>query len=168
MCRSRPRRPRSSLRTRASGASPYNDPVGHCTIGYGHLLHQGNCTQVDRNKWGTWTQAEAKGWLQQDADRLVNGIKPSIATTPLHQHEFDALASWAYNLGYGGFAGSGLDIQLSKSPPNYGAVPGELLKWVNANGVKLCGLYRRRTNEGKLFSTSSYAIVTVTCPSGYR
>ena len=45
---------------------------------------------------------------------------------------------------------------------------GEFLKYNNAKGVKLCGLYRRRTNEGKLFSTSSYASVTVTCPSGYR
>ena len=136
-------------------------------IGYGHKLHDGRCTAGDVSTWGTWTPDVAMGWLQQDADRLVNQIKGSIATTPLYQYEFDALASWTYNIGPGSFPGSGLDYQLSASPPRYGAVPGELLKWVYAKGHKYCGLYRRRTNEGHLFSTGQYATSVPSCPSGY-
>ena len=26
---------------------PYNDPAGHCTVGYGELLHLGNCTAAE-------------------------------------------------------------------------------------------------------------------------
>lgn len=31
---------------------PYNDPAGHATIGYGHLLHYGGVTKKDRKRWG--------------------------------------------------------------------------------------------------------------------
>lgn len=91
-------------------------------------------------------------------------MRSRVPTTPLAQHEFDALVSFAYNVGLGGFGSSSVHKDLVSSPPAYGAVPGHLLKWVYSGDTPLCGLHRRRTNEGNLFRSGVYAITTPTCP----
>lgn len=50
----------------------YNDPAGHCTIGFGHLVHHGPCngTEPERFKRGL-TRAQALALLREDASGFV-------------------------------------------------------------------------------------------------
>ena len=148
--------------------TPYNDLANHCTIGYGHLIHRGPCTSADRSSWGTISRERGLALLRSDAGVAVNGVRTSLPATPLHQHEFDALVSFTYNIGTQGFSSSSVRRDLSAQPPNYGAVPNDLLLWVRAGSSPSCGLHRRRVNEGRLFSTGSYTIVYPACPYASR
>jgi GH24 family phage-related lysozyme (muramidase) len=145
-------------------ATPYNDLANNCTIGYGHLIHMGPCTSGDRSTWGTITKERGLALLQTDAGRASSAVRTSLPTTPLYQHEFDALVSFTYNIGGAAFAGSSVRKDLAAQSPNYGAVPADMAKWVYAGGRPSCGLYRRRVNEGHLFSTGSYTISSPACP----
>lgn len=138
----------------------YNDAGGHCTIGYGHLLHLGSCTAGDRAEWGTLSRERALALLWKDAETFAEGVRDALPDTPLHQHEFDALVSLSYNIGNGGFRRSSVREDLAAGSPDYAAVPDHLLKWVTSSGRRLAGLERRRVNEGNLFRTGSYAVIS--------
>ena len=141
-------------------STAYNDAGGHCTIGYGHLIHRGRCTAGDVARWGTLESDRALALLWQDAQTYAAGVRAALPDTPLYQHEFDALVSLSYNIGNGGFRSSSVRASLAQSEPDYAAVPDRMLRWVSSSGMKLPGLQRRRVNEGKLFSTGSYAIIS--------
>ncbi|HEX6246349.1 MAG TPA: peptidoglycan DD-metalloendopeptidase family protein [Nocardioidaceae bacterium] len=132
----------------------YDDPAGHCTIGYGHLVHKGACngSEPAAFKKGL-TQAEARRLLREDARPAGDAVN-RLVTVPLSQAQFDALTSFVYNLGAGSLAESQLLRRLNAG--EYDAVPTELAKWVNAGGKKLPGLVKRRAAEGGLFATGTY------------
>ena len=139
-------------------SKPYNDPVGHCTVGYGHLLHRGNCTPEDSNKvWidgqktpGVLTKQEAKKLLKKDLTYFALEVKAVTSHWyKLRQHQRDALISFAYNVGVGAYSDSTLLKKLNK-----GDEPGaanEFLRWVYADGIELPGLVRRRKAEREMF-----------------
>lgn len=137
---------------------PYNDPVGHCTVGYGHLLHRGNCTP-DSSKavWiegqktpGVLTKEEGKRLLKKDLTYFALGVKEkTLLWHKLTTNERDALVSFAFNVGLGAYGDSTLLKKL-----NRGDMPGaanEFLRWVYADGQKLPGLERRRKAEREMF-----------------
>ena len=66
------------------------------------------------------------------------------------QNQFDALVSFAYNLGNGALKGSTL-LKKVNANPNDIAIKKEFLKWVNAGGKRLQGLVNRRTEEANLY-----------------
>ena len=73
---------------------------------------------------------------------------------PLNQAQFDALVSFAFNLGAGALETSTLLKKLNAG--KYAAVPQEFEKWVKAGGKTLPGLVRRRTAEAQLFEKGVY------------
>ncbi len=148
-------------------ATPYNDAAGHCTIGYGHLIHRGGCTSSDHESWGAINPDRGLAILWSDLDRAAGGLRSSVGSTPLHQHEFDAVMSLTFNVGIGTFNTTNVRADLVASPPNYSAVPNHMLSIVYAGGQKLCGLYRRRIDEGNMFRSAVYARTYPTCPTGY-
>ncbi|MDP9394350.1 MAG: hypothetical protein M3Q27_08930 [Actinomycetota bacterium] len=148
-------------------AKPYNDSAGHCTIGYGHLIHRGGCTSTDFSAWGSISRDRALGILWKDVDRAAGGLRTSLGRTPLYQREFDAVMSFTFNIGIGTFNNTNVRADLVASPPRYGSVPTHLLSVVYAGGKKSCGLYRRRIDEGNMFRDGTYARTYPTCPSGY-
>jgi lysozyme len=135
-------------------AKLYNDPVGHCTIGYGHLVHQGNCngSEPDEFKKGI-TKKRAAKLLREDAKSASAAIESQV-NVPLEQHQFDALVSFVYNVGVGNFGSSTLLKKLNQK--QYDAVPAQLDRWVFASGQRLAGLERRRKAEGSLFVSGNY------------
>lgn len=132
----------------------YDDPAGHCTIGYGHLVHRGACdgSEPTELKKGL-TKSEARQLLREDARPAGNAVN-ALVKVPLSQPQFDALTSFVYNLGAGSLAESQLLRRLNNG--EYDAVPEELAKWVNAGGKRLEGLVRRRRTEGEVFATERY------------
>jgi lysozyme len=134
------------------GFSPrlYNDPGGHCTIGYGHLVHRGRCNGNEPEDFKREiTREQGLDLLRRDtkvAERAVNQQVQVVLT----QYQFDALVSFVFNVGAGAFGGSTLLLRLNQG--EYKAVPAELMRWVNSGGRPLPGLVRRRRAEGVLFS----------------
>jgi GH24 family phage-related lysozyme (muramidase) len=135
----------------------YNDPGGHCTIGYGHLVHHGRCNGNEPDDFKREiTREQGLDLLRQDtkvAERAVN----QKVQVGLYQYQFDALVSFVFNVGAGAFAGSTLLRRLNQG--DYKAVPAELMRWVNSGGRPLPGLVRRRRAEGALFSEGAYGVV---------
>lgn len=137
---------------------PKPDPVGHCSVGYGTLLHKGACD-------GRASEVPYAGGIsKEDATTLlaqeVAGAEPVInqtASKQLNQDQFDALVSFVYNVGTANFQQSMLAKLLVKG--DYAAVPDELKKWTKARIgsqlVDLPGLVRRRVAEAALFQTNA-------------
>ncbi|HRC03299.1 MAG TPA: lysozyme, partial [Niabella sp.] len=70
------------------------------------------------------------------------------------QGQFDALVSFAYNLGIGALQRSTL-LKLVRVNPKNPAIADEFAKWVNAGGKRLNGLVKRRAAEAALYFSSS-------------
>jgi len=132
----------------------YDDAAGHCTIGYGHLVHHGGCNGTESAEFRTGISKErALELLADDAAEAAKAVVERV-TVPLAQHQLDALVSFVFNLGAGAFAESTLLRELNAG--HYDAVPPQLDRWVKAGGKTLQGLVRRREAEGVLFSQGRY------------
>jgi lysozyme len=82
--------------------------------------------------------------LLADAGKFERAVR-RCADVPLHQHEFDAFVSLAYNIGEGAFCNSTLVRKL-----RVGDYPGacrEILRWDRQAGKVLRGLTVRRQAE---------------------
>lgn len=134
----------------------YNDPVGHCTIGIGHLVHDGPCngSEPPEFKRGI-TMERAHELLAEDAADVVAAIRRRVKVA-LTQPRFDALCSWGFNCGPGVFATSTLVRKLNAG--DYASVRSELARWDKAGSPPrpLPGLTRRRKAEGRLFAEGKY------------
>jgi GH24 family phage-related lysozyme (muramidase) len=75
---------------------PYDDGAGNLTIGYGHLIQKGE------NFSAGISEAEADTLFRQDVERVVNPGLDKI-TIDLTQNQVDALGSFIFNVGTGGF-----------------------------------------------------------------
>jgi lysozyme len=126
----------------------YKDVAGIWTIGYGS-------TGVHVKPGLKISQQQAEELLRDDLDRFERAIDRLVKIT-LTDNQFAALVSFAFNVGEGkgGFATSTLLKKLNRG--DYGAVPGELMKWVNAGGKKVQGLVNRRAAEGGLWAKGSF------------
>jgi lysozyme len=135
-------------------ADLYNDPVGHCTIGFGHLVHHGpiNGSEPAEFKGGI-TRARALELLQQDAGSAAGEISRSVKVK-LTEPQADALISFAFNVGNGAFQESTLLKLLNQG--DYDSVPAQLNRWTKASGKTLPGLVTRRKAEGTLFRDGKY------------
>lgn len=85
--------------------------------------------------------------LLSDAERHQHELRACIGDVALHQHEWDAYVSWAYNVGTGAACKSSLVRKLRSNPPDYPGACAELLRWDRQAGKRLQGLTRRRQAE---------------------
>jgi lysozyme len=135
-------------------SKPYDDPAGHCTIGYGHLIHRGRCNGSEPVELRAGiSEARALEILRADAAVAAEAVRTSVKV-PLTQEQFDALVSFTFNLGAGNLRSSTLLKKLNAG--DYGAVPAELSRWNKAGGQVLGGLVKRREAEGLLFRHGRY------------
>ncbi|MBK8208641.1 MAG: lysozyme [Rhodospirillales bacterium] len=84
---------------------------------------------------------EAEDLLRRDASIAERAVLHLI-TVPLTDGQFDALASFVFNVGAGGLQRSTLRRKVNRE--EHALVPAEFMKWVWAGGRKLQGLVRRR------------------------
>ncbi len=128
----------------------YNDSQDHCTIGVGHLVHRGKCNGTESAKFKAGlTDDEALALFRDDLAVYEAAVANGV-TSRLNQHYFDALVSFAFNIGIGAFQGSGVLRQMNAE--NYSLVPGEMMKWLIPPELK-----SRRTAEARLFRTGQYS-----------
>jgi lysozyme len=123
----------------------YQDSVGVWTIGYGHTP-----SYPDQSI----TKEQADSLMASDLARFeskVNGFCGEATT----QGQFDAMVSFAYNLGAGALQGSTL-LRLHQSGDYPGAAD-QFLRWDHAGGAVLVGLTRRRKAERQVYLDASPA-----------
>lgn len=124
----------------------YLCPAGVPTIGYGSTRLNGGPVTLGT----TITIEEAELALQNDLIFFEKGIKKYVVVQ-LTQHQFDALVSFAYNLGLGNLKSSTL---LKKINANlFQDAAEEFMRWNKAGGKVLLGLTRRREAEKNLFTS---------------
>ena len=80
----------------------------------------------------------------QDVQRFEGALKQCVRV-PLHQHEYDAFLSLAYNIGPGAFCGSTLVRVLNAG--QYREACDQILRWDRFQGAPLRGLTLRRQAE---------------------
>ena len=138
---------------------PYNDPSGFATIGIGHLIGRRPVTQADRDHWGTLTEQQVLDLFREDILKYSDPVAASVKV-PLTQNQFDALVSFAFNVGVGGFKGSTLLKKLNAG--DYEGAANEFAKWNKSAGRVLPGLTRRRSEEADLFRRASAPVQQAT------
>lgn len=135
----------------------YLDSGGAPTIGIGHLLTRSERTSGKITIGGRaldyrngLTEQQCWDLLDQDLDNTERTVNEAV-TVPLNQNQFDALVSFAFNVGGGAFRGSTLLILLNQG--QYDAVPEQLRRWTMDNGHVVQGLVNRREKEITLWNT---------------
>lgn len=118
----------------------YKCPAGVWTIGYGHTA------TAKPNMLISHQQAEEL--LREDLSKFEAAVIESVKV-PLTQNQFDALVSFAYNVGATAFKRSTLLVRANAKQP-YAAAK-QFRRWVTANGKELPGLVKRREEEEALF-----------------
>jgi len=119
----------------------YQDAVGVWTIGYGHTKG------VQPND--IISAAQGDKMLSEELAEYENYVN-TLVIVPLHQHQFDALVSWTYNLGPTNLKSSTLLKVLNEG--KYNEVPVQIRRWNKAGGKELEGLTRRREAEAQMFA----------------
>lgn len=118
----------------------YRCPAGVWTIGWGHTKGVKAGMVIDL--------AEAERLLLEDlavAERCVNADDCTLT-----QNRFDALVSFAFNVGTANYRKSTLRKKVLADPDDK-TIADEFERWVYAKGKVLLGLMRRRADECELY-----------------
>lgn len=118
----------------------YRCPAGVPTIGYGHTAGVAMGQTI--------TQQQADDYLRRDVRQFERAVE-RLVSVPLTQGQFDALVSFAFNLGEGALAQSTLLRLLNAG--DYAGAAAQFDRWNKAGGRVLPGLVRRRAAERALF-----------------
>lgn len=116
----------------------YRDPVGKPTIGYGHTQGVRMGDEI--------TEEQANILLDMDTAPIIKKLESYDSKYHWNENEFNALLSFAYNLGVGS-----IDQVTAKGTRTKGEVASKMLLYYNAGGKRLEGLARRRQKEHDLF-----------------
>ena len=128
----------------------YEDPNGHCTIGYGHLLHHKACTIQDKQKYPKGlSRSEAFDLARSDLDENAKYVKYYLKTA-VSQDQFDSLVSHVYNRGIGNVVKSGLFEAINEQDFNNAA---KIIRNTPTRGLR--GLELRRESEALPFESSN-------------
>ena len=121
---------------------------GVWTIGYGQT---GSYYGKRVRRGMTTTKAEAHAWLRDHSIKTYEDAVTQAVKVPLNQNQFDALVSFAYNVGVGALKQSTALRKLNVG--DYAGAADALTMWTKCNGKGLAGLVRRRKEERALFLT---------------
>lgn len=114
----------------------YKCPAGVWTIGYGHT--------AGVTAGQTITQAEADRLLVEDLAKYEGRVNKYYDRYRFNQQEFDALVSFAFNLG-------SIDKLTANGARSRAEIADKMLLYNKGGGRVLAGLTRRRKAERELF-----------------
>ena len=137
---------------------PYQCPALIWSVGVGHVIDPNHAKvpfEERRNLpipdgWDrTLTMGEVDAILTQDLGRFERGVARLCPAALGHQGQFDALVSFAFNVGLGNLQRSSIRMRY-----NRGDIEGAadaFLMWTKAAGKVLTGLVKRRNDERAMF-----------------
>lgn len=134
-----------------SSSKAYKDVAGNPTIGVGHLLTQDELSS-GKIFIGDKSMSYHAGLTADQVDSIlsrdlgfVEYIVNDRVDVDLNQNQFEALISFAFNVGSRAFVDSTLLNVLNAG--NYAEVPHQLRRWNRAWGEVVQGLINRREKE---------------------
>jgi lysozyme len=136
----------------------YLCPAGKWTIGYGHT---GETFGQPSPKGMRISDADIDKLLKEDMARFEKAVLRSVVV-PLSQHQFDALVSFAFNVGAGALATSTLLKKLNAG--DYAGAAEQFLVWNKITNPQTKkkevnnGLVRRRQAERHMFLTGELKV----------
>lgn len=119
------------------------------TIGYGSTKYEGKPVEGGM----CITVQEAEDLLLHEM-KEYEGYINDLVKVPLHQHQFDSLVAWVFNLGPSNLQASTLLKVLNAGA--YEDIPAQIKRWNKAGGKVLEGLNRRRLAESLLFEGQNW------------
>lgn len=129
----------------------YQDSAGVWTIGYGTIIYEDR-TPVRRGD--VITNERAEQLLQVEIVAKSAKVNSAIGDTSVNQQQYDALVSFAYNIGIGGLLSSTL-LKKVRANPYDATIRDSFMVWDKAhmNGVlvEVQGLKTRRKDEADLY-----------------
>ena len=143
---------------------PYRCPALLWTVGVGHVIdpshiavkYEERRTLPIPDGWDrSLTMGEVDAILAQDLARFERGVARLCPAATGHQGQFDALVSFAFNVGLGNLQRSSIRMRY-----NRGDIEGAadaFLMWTKAAGKVLPGLVKRRNDERALFTSARLA-----------
>jgi len=137
---------------------PYRCPALLWTVGVGHVIdplhaavkyEERRSLQIPAGWDRVLTMGEVDAILAQDLARFERGVARLCPASVNHQGQFDALVSFAFNVGLGNLQRSSIRMRY-----NRGDIEGAadaFLMWTKAAGKVLPGLVKRRNDERSMF-----------------
>ena len=145
---------------------PYRCPALLWSVGVGHVIDPSHAAvkYEDRKNlpipdgWDrSLTMGEVDAILAQDLARFERGVARYCPAAVNSQGQFDALVSFAFNVGLGNLQRSSIRMRY-----NRGDIEGAadaFLMWTKAAGRVLPGLVKRRNDERALFLRPDFPLV---------
>lgn len=125
-------------------------------------------TGPDIRKGTIWTREQAEARFVADLRRFEGKVEALLGTAPTTQQQFDALVSFAYNVGVEGLRTSTLlakhlagdfgtftPATRDKAASGTGAA-GQFTRWIYNDGKPMDGLKNRRNREANLYANGVY------------
>lgn len=131
----------------------YKCPAGIWTIGYGHTAGVTEGMKI--------SQAQAELYLIADLEKYESEVEKYDSKYGWSQNEFDALVSFAYNIG-------SIDQLTNNGTRTRTTIALKMLEYNKSNGKVLSGLTRRRRAEYELFTSTVLNINKPTLKTGMR
>lgn len=128
---------------------PYLCSAKVATIGYGNTFYPSGKKVTMQDQ--PISLATAKWMLKETADKFASDVD-KLVKSKLTQKQFNAIVSFAFNLGVTALGRSTL-LKKVNINPNDLTITNEFLKWNKAGGKVLNGLTKRRTIEAKIYFT---------------
>lgn len=127
--------------------TPYLCPAKIATVGWGSTYYaDGRPVHIGDKPL---TQAQADELLLKTLSKYEEAVN-YYTKVELNQFQFDALVSFAYNLGTSALKTSTLLKKVNLNPDDK-SIEQEFMKWCRAGGKVLPGLLTRRTAESKIY-----------------
>jgi lysozyme len=133
----------------------YQDSKGIWTVGWGNTSYENGNRVKEGDIISQWRADEL---FKRVSQKFVNEVNYLTKGIQLQQYQFDALVSFAYNVGSdmnkNGIAeglGDSTLLRLIKENPHDTKIADEFLKWNKSGKKVLYGLTRRRKAEAHLY-----------------
>ena len=137
---------------------PYRCPALLWTVGVGHVIDPAHAKVPFEERRNLpipdgWNRVlgmdEVDRILAQDLVRFERGVARLCPAALNHQGFFDALVSFAFNVGLGNLQRSGLRMKTNRG--EFEEAGEEFMKWTKAGGRVLPGLVKRRNDERAMY-----------------
>lgn len=128
-------------------ADPYLCPAGVVTIGYGSTYYE-NGVKIKMSDPPV-SEKRADAMLRNIVRHYEFGVD-SMTRDDITQNQFDALVSFAYNVGLEAMRKSTLLKKVNANPDDR-LISNQFLRWNRSRGRVLQGLTKRRIEEARIY-----------------
>ena len=130
------------------GFGAYNDSLGNCTTGFGHLVHLHPCTAQDIANYSGQSQGQAEAQLEADYDTAREWVTNNAPG--LNTDQQNAMVDLVFNMGPNRLQTH--DVWTDVVNGNLNQVPADI-QTLRAGGT---GIAQRRANEAAMFTNGVY------------